>query len=216
MIGCAGAAVLTVVALGIAIFLTPGPVLRETFLKVFGDTEFAARFDEAVFRSIPLGATREAVIAELGPPFGERDATPVHSIVYADGPVDAFAATGAIHELRAYTRFEFDREGRLDSMRGQLVLERGLTSGKILRDSSGAGKNHLGVTAQQLEQWKAQRATRSDIEARFGPPTAVHRHDAVRWMEYSRSPSSSSYLRRWIGLDGEGRVCFQLAEAHAD
>ena len=130
--------------------------------------------------------------------------------------VDAFAATGAIHELRAYTRFEFDREGRLASMRGQLVLERGLTSGKILRDSSGAGKNHLGVTAQQLEQWKAQRANRSDIEARFGPPTAVHRHDAVRWMEYSRSPSSSSYLRRWIGLDGEGRFCFKLAEAHAD
>jgi hypothetical protein len=214
--GCSLAALLVFAAFLGALVLTPTPDLQRLYLSAFGDTEYAPGYSERAFDDLPLGATYAEVIAALGPPLSEEPTQARVALLYASGPSDSFARTGQVAELVSYTRFEFGDGERLTAVSGQLAAVTGLASAEIELDVSGNGRNHLKVDGSERERLIAAQSRPADIEARYGPPTATHRNESVRWLKYSRSPSSSSYEQRWIGLDRDGRVCFKRAEAYFD
>ncbi len=216
VIGGLLAAVLAFVALVAAMLRAPLSTRQHLFVSAFGDTEYAPGYSERAFEQLLLGATRADVITALGPPFGEHSVQPVHFVLYADQPADDFAETGSLRGIERYTCLLFDSEGKFESMFAQISLRTGLGSWTTQLDTDGTGANPLRVDARQIETWKNAGATPAEIQARFGPPTATHRNDTVRWMQYSRSPSDGDYQRRWIGLDRDDRVCFKRAEAYCD
>ncbi|MBL8802726.1 MAG: hypothetical protein JNN27_12060 [Planctomycetes bacterium] len=214
--GCSIAASLAFAAFLAVLVLTPTPDLQRLYLSAFGDTEYALGYSERVFDELPLGATYAEVTAALGPPLSEEPTEARVALLYASGPSDSFVRTGQVAELVSYTRFEFGDGERLSAVSGQLATVTGLASAEIELDVSGNGRNHLKVDGSERERLIAAQSRPADIEARYGPPTATYRNDAVRWLKYSRSPSGSDYEQRWIGLDRDGRVCFKRAEAYFD
>ena len=80
----------------------------------------------------------------------------------------------------------------------------------------GDGQNFLGIKNTEIESLKKAGATRMEIEAKFGKPSGVFKSKVVRWLVYSKSPSSGNYQRCWIGLDAEGNVAVIKAERYWD
>ena len=59
-------------------------------------------------------------------------------------------------------------------------------------------------------------ARMEDIRKRFGEPQAKYESRVTKWLVYSRSPSSTHYRKRWIGIDQQGRVCEKMSEFYWD
>jgi len=214
--GCSLAALLTFVALVATVLLMPLADRQRLYLRAFGDTEYAPGYDERAFEAIAIGATYAEVIAALGSPLSDEATEPSFSMLYASGSSGSFARSRNVDEPLSYTCFDFSGDEKLGRVFGQLAVATGPGSAQIELDVNGTGRNHLGVTGSEQARLIAARSTAADIEARYGRPTATYRNNSVRRLKYSRSPSSSSYEQRWIGLDCDGRVCFKRAEAHFD
>ena len=68
----------------------------------------------------------------------------------------------------------------------------------------GAGEGFLKLTKEQLKQLEGK--SPDEVKAQFGPPAATYEEKASKVLRYSRSPSSSNYRLRVIGLDSQGKV----------
>ena len=207
---------LTFVALVVAVLLMPLADRQRLYIRTFGDTEYAPGYDERAFEAIAIGATYAEVIAVLGSPLSDEATEPSFSMLYASGPSESFARSRNVDELLSYTCFDFRGGEQLGRVFGQLAVATGSGSGQMEVDFKPMGRNHLGIDEREAERLFAAKSRPAAIEARYGAPTATYRDDSVRRLKYSRSPSSSSYEQRWIGLDRDGRVCFKLSEAYFD
>jgi hypothetical protein len=86
----------------------------------------------------------------------------------------------------------------------------------VTLDATGSGANLLALTGADVDRLRATGATPTDIRARFGTPTATYRSEATRVLHFSRSPTSTHYHVRTVGLDQHGRVCWKRADIHWD
>lgn len=206
-----------VVALAVVagvIFVGPHELLLRVYLAATEDTEYAPGYSERAFRAVELGDAEAEVLAALGEPLSERVGEPSTTWLYADGGHGRFEARGHYPDIRhSFTTLHFHEDGTFDYAFGQLSgsSEAGLLR-TTLTSTTGDGANTLGLSDSQVEELRASGATTVELEARFGPPDAVHRSDVVRWLVYSHSPGSHNYRQRLLGVDRDGRVCEKVSE----
>lgn len=200
-------------AIGAVIWIGPIAILRAAYFSFSNDTEYPAGYNEAAFRKIGIGDLEADVIAALGKPFRTRPAEPYLSWVYSPLAQPDFAAEGETNGQSDYTVFRFENGGGLDSVHGQLFLGR---SGNRYKVAFGNGRNSLSLTDAAVESLKKAGAGTAEIESRFGRPVATFEDRTVRWLIYSRSPSSGDYLLRRIGIDADGKVCRIVSKQYVD
>lgn len=182
--------------------------VAELVVDVLGDTEYAAGYGEAAFAAVAPGTDESAVLATLGEPFATRSLEPGTRWLYTNDDAPDFAATGEVAGPLSYTVLEFDRGGTFVGASGQLG-KGGLGSSQIdLDPSARRGRNHLGLDGTAVDRLRERRATRSELEQRFGKPRAAWTSTAVRELFYSRSPTSTHHHIRSIGIDDAGKVCW--------
>lgn len=172
--------------------LVPGVLLIGLYFSF--DTEYSVAYSEAAFRTIDLGIPAEEVFQRLGQPLEVRETAPYTVWVYSDqSDLDL-----EDHELPAqsYTAFYFDEAGRVKNIFGQLL------QGNVI--TLGGQNNYLGLSSTEIEQLKGK--TQIEIEQLYGTPTAAPTYETSQYLIYSRSPSSSNYWLRQIGLNRQGRV----------
>jgi hypothetical protein len=213
-------ALLLIVALLLWVVLRNGPVktLRGVIVALSEDTAYAPGFSESAFREIAIGATETSVRAALGAPLSEAAVEPYTGWLYAPNPQPEFATTGSLPDSRfSYTCIRFGEGGRFNDAFGQIA--NGSSTGPFSASGScaiGDGINTLSLTDADIATLKAERATPEQIEARFGKPRSVFESRVARWLHYSRSPGSTHYRQRFIGIDRDGKVCRKVSEVHWD
>jgi outer membrane protein assembly factor BamE (lipoprotein component of BamABCDE complex) len=159
------------------------------------DTEYAPRYSERAFRSIRIGATEESVLSRLGPPLASENSEPYIEWIYSSEKQPTFSENGVASGT--YTTVTFDRRGQVKSVSGQ----RATSENNV---SIGETQNYFGLTNHEIEILKG--SSQDQVRQRFGSPAAVHECKASKVLAYSRSPSSSNYRLRKLGLDDQGRV----------
>jgi hypothetical protein len=115
--------------------------------------------------------------------------------IYASDDQRRFSSTG--EGSGTHTTFQFDADGRVVSVTGALQ-----TSFNTV--SFGDGLNYLRLTEARIEELKG--SSPDDIKQQFGPPVATYEDKSSKILRYSRSPSSTHYHLRLIGLDESGKV----------
>jgi len=158
-------------------------------------SRFATQFSEAAFRSIKVGAQARSVLAQLGPPLAEFKTRPFTAWVYSDRSQDDFATHGECALNGSFTIVEFDTNGVVRHVGGQLAP----TPGRILM-----GVNYLGLTTPDIVGLLG--VSSNAVVSRFGNPRAVYDYRPVTILQYSKSADGGSYERRDIGIGSDGRV----------
>lgn len=190
--------------------------LGELLVDVFGDTEYAPGYAEAVFDALAPGTDEGVVLSTLGAPLTRRDLSAGTRWLYANGEAPEFATTGEVAGPLSYTILEFDDGGTFVGAAGQLCRGGGGSSQIDLDPSARTGRNLLGLDATTVDDLRDRRATFADLERRFGTPRSVRTSTAVREWFYSRSPTSTHHHVRSLGLDAAGKVCWKRRGLHWD
>ena len=159
------------------------------------DTEYAPGYAARAFDAVRLGDTREAVVSRLGEPLSSHDTEPYRKWIFSDDHQPTFAESGTGDGT--YTTFTFDGSGRVSHVSGQTAL-----SAYTIR--MGDGENFLKLKNEAIQRILGE--TEDGIRARFGQAVAVYDYRASKVLDYSRSPSSSNYHLRKLGLDRDGKV----------
>ena len=159
------------------------------------DTEYAAGYTEKAFRDVRLGDTREAVLSRLGEPISSYDTEPFRQWIFSDNQQPSFAESGVGNGT--YTIFTFDVSGTVKNVSGQTQ-----PSANTIR--IGDGENFLRLKGEEVKNLHG--TTLDEIETQFGQPVAVYDYRASKVLYYSRSPSSSHYHLRMVGIDEDGKV----------
>lgn len=159
------------------------------------DTEYAAGYTEKAFRAVRLGDTREAVFSRLGDPISSHETEPFRQWIFSDNKQPSFAESGVGNGT--YTIFTFGVSGTVKNVSGQTQ-----PSAHTIR--IGDGENFLKLKGEEIKNLHG--ATLDEIGTRFGQPVAVYDYRASKVLEYSRSPSSSHYHLRKVGVDEDGKV----------
>ena len=159
------------------------------------DTEYAPGYSAKAFNVIRVGDTFESVLSKLGEPWSSRQTEPFRSWIYSASEQPSFAEDGI--GQGTHTTFGFDGEGRVKYASGQ-------TSPSPHTIRFGDGENHLRLKSEEIELVKG--ASEEEIRNRFGPPVATYEYQASTVLIYSRSPSSSNYHLRNLGMDENGKV----------
>lgn len=193
-------------------------------------TRFAPGYSDKAFYSIKLGDDEATVTKLLGAPLltwtndtqilglthvGQAlGGNPLQKFpngprthwAYASGPMPVFSAKGRLEDQVDYTVFAFDGSGRVEEVFGQVVSAKQvgvLSAGATV--SAGDGLNFLKLSNAQIAMLKGKGF--AEIEASFGKPTAVRESQPLKMLSYSGdSPPGSSYRKRIIGLNAEGKV----------
>ncbi len=170
-------------------------------VAAFTDTEYAAGYSEAAFDSIAMGESRAEVLRRLGPPLSTYVATPHTSWLYCGPNHPGFNENGGLSGT--FSLFEFDMTGRVGKTLKQAQTDR---SNSLLGASitTTIGTVPLGGPAGSSDPWVGK--TQAEVQASFGLPDHVRDNLATEVLIYSRSPSSTHYLWRRIGLDASGAV----------
>lgn len=193
-------------------------------------TRFAPGYSEKAFYSIKLGDHEATVTKLLGSPLSTwtndtqilgfthmgqaMDGNPPQKFpngprthwAYASGLMPAFSSQGRLEDEVDYTVFAFDGSGRVEEVFGQVVSAKqvGVLSAGA-KVSAGDGLNFLKLSNAQIAMLKGKGF--AEIEASFGKPTAVRESQPLKMLSYSGdSPPGSSYRKRIIGLNAEGKV----------
>lgn len=165
------------------------------FLFLSFDTQYAPGYSERKFKSIKLGDSEQLVRSSLGQPFSTESTKPYEAWIYAADKQRQFSRTG--EGSGTYTTIRFDANGQVVSISGMVQ-----TSANTF--SFGDGLNYLKLTGAQIEKLKGR--SQGEIEKEFGPPVATYQDKTVKFLRYSKSPSSSNYHLRAIGVDDRGTV----------
>lgn len=170
-------------------------------VAAFTDTEYAAGYSEAAFNSIEMGESKAEVLRLLGPPLSTYVATPHSNWLYCGSDHPGFREDGGISGT--FSLFEFDAAGRVTKTLKQTETDRssGLLTTSITTTMDSVP---LGDSTGSEDPWVGK--TRAEVEARFGPPQHVQDRFATEVLIYSRSPSSTHYMFRRIGIDAGGLV----------
>jgi outer membrane protein assembly factor BamE (lipoprotein component of BamABCDE complex) len=187
------AALATLLGIGLILLLIFGGLAALFFISF--DTQYAPGYSEKKFKSIKPGDTEQTVVSLLGEPFSTEDAKPYVEWIYAAEDQRRFADTG--EGSGTYTTIRFDSEGRVVSIGG--VVQ---TSASTF--SFGDGLNYLKLTGTQIDKLKG--SSQNEIKKQFGPPVATYQDKTSKFLRYSKSPSSSNYHLRAIGVDENGKV----------
>ncbi|HEX5222162.1 MAG TPA: hypothetical protein VFZ59_21590 [Verrucomicrobiae bacterium] len=187
------AALAVLLGLGGVLLLVGGGVAALFFLSF--DTQYAPGYSEKKFKSIKLGDSEQLVISALGQPFSTEDTKPYVAWIYAADNQERFSRTG--EGAGTYTTFRFDTNGHVVSVAGMVQ-----TSANTF--TFGDGLNYLKLTETQIGNLKG--STQDEIKKQFGPPTAIYQDKTSKFLRYSKSPSSSNYQLRAIGIDENGKV----------
>ncbi|MGY8643801.1 MAG: hypothetical protein ACKVJU_22240 [Verrucomicrobiales bacterium] len=213
-----GGAVLLIAVFGIVVIVGPKKALGSVYFALSSDTEFAPEFSEKAFLEIEIGDSESVVLAALGKAIEERDTKAYSKLLFANASASDFEKEGITNGDLDFSVFRFSAEGNLQSGYGQIFGGRsgsGLANVQVTI-GMGDGQNFLGIKNTEIESLKKAGATRMEIEAKFGKPSGVFKSKVVRWLVYSKSPSSGNYQRCWIGLDAEGNVAVIKAERYWD
>lgn len=159
------------------------------------DTEYAPGYTEKAFIAVRLGDTYADVVALLGEPLTTCDAQPIVEWIYSAEPQPSFAQEGV--SQGTYTTVTFDRNGGVKNVAGQRAV-----SANSIR--IGDGENYLKLASTDIKLLLGK--TQRDIRERFGSPAAIYEYKASTILQYSRSPSSSDYHYRSLGMDENGKV----------
>jgi len=171
------------------------------------DTQYAPGYSAAAFNSIKIGDKEQNVIVVLGIPFTTNYTEPYIDWVYSAKKQSHFSESGEAYGTHTLVRF---KNGQADSISGHHETSCGIGQVTISLDNSG----FLNLTEDQIH--KLEGKTSDEIKKQFGEPTGVYEFKAARILRYSRSPSSSNYLERLIGLDAEGKVVHIWKEIYWD
>jgi hypothetical protein len=159
------------------------------------DTEYAPGYSEKAFKSIKLAATEESVLSALGAPLSSEASEPYVEWIYSADRQPYFSDHGVASGT--YTTVTFDRNARVKHISGG----RKTSANTFL---FGEGHNSLNLTGDDIERLKGTSQAR--IKEKFGSPQAIHEYKASKELSYSRSPSSSNYHLRKLGMDENGKV----------
>jgi hypothetical protein len=159
------------------------------------DTEYAPGYSAKAFNGIRVGDSYETVLSKLGEPLSSRQTEPFRSWIYSASEQPSFAKSGIGDGT--HTTFGFDREGRVRFASGQ-------TSPSPHTIRFGDGENHLRLKNEDIELLKG--ASEGEMRNRFGPPVATYEYQTSTVLIYSRSPSSSNFHLRNLGMDENGKV----------
>ena len=205
--GCLFGLLIGLLALiGVAV-IGPTETLKRIFLVLSEDTEYAEGFSDQAFRSLELGTTESQVIDTLGEPLEERPSTPYTAWLYAPDPELEFNDQGTMEAVNpSYTQFLFDADGILMDVIGQ-VATGSRSNGFSTSYTTLFGVNTLNISQQEIDALKQSGADQALMEERYGAPQSTHEHRVVRWLRYTRSPKSTNYRQRAVGIDKEGLVC---------
>ena len=205
----------------VSVCLIVGPlqVLRIVYFSISNDTEYAPGYSSKKFKQVKIGNAESDVLKLLGKPIKERSAVGYTYLLYAPRSVPEFEQTGDFTGSVDYTMILLDLDGKLTDIYGQKYL--GSTSSGAFSNIQvtmrlGDGENYLGIKKTDIDALKAANADRAAIEAKYGKPVGEFTSEVTRWLHYSRSPSSSDYLLRRIGLDDSGKVSRILSEQYMD
>ena len=179
--------------IGVILLLVFGGLAAFFFLSF--DTQYPPGYSEKKFKSIKLGDSEQLVFSVLGQPFSTESTKPYEEWIYAADKQRRFSRTG--EGSGTYTTIRFDAEGHVVSISGMVQ-----TSANTF--TFGDGLNYLRLTGTQIEKLKG--SSQAEIEKQFGPPVATYRDQTVKFLRFSKSPSSSNYHLRAIGMDESGKV----------
>jgi hypothetical protein len=168
-------------------------LIAVVFLFSF-DTEYAPGYSESAFRTVNIGTTEEEVLRLLGEPLQVRETAPYIWWLYSDQAQPNFETDG--YASGNYTRIWFNQAGLVERIFGQL------TAGNSI--FVGGGNNYLQLSDATIESLKGK--TRPEIQELYGLPTSIYESKATKVLVYSRSPSSSNYMLRTIGIDAQEQV----------
>jgi outer membrane protein assembly factor BamE (lipoprotein component of BamABCDE complex) len=188
----------------IAIFALLAAFIAALFFRSF-DTQYSVGYSEAAFKSVRLGDTEQHVLAVLGSPLSSNDTKPFVTWIYSKDKQDDFTNNGI--GSGTYTTVTFDDSGRVTGIFGQ-------RQEAANRFVIGDGANYLKLTRADIERLKG--SNEDAVKREFGSPVALYRYKACKVLNYSRSPSSSNYHLRKLGIDGEGKVVHIWREIYWD
>ena len=165
------------------------------------DTEYAPNYSERSFLGIQAGATREEVIAALGEPLSSFEKEPTERWLYCDASHPGYAESGGV--AGTFTEFTFDANGTVTYVNAQRETQ---NSGGLLGASFTTVWGEGYLTLAEGEMKSLVGTDRAEIEKRFGKPRHLGGSQATEVLVYSRSPSSTHYLVRRIGIGASGEV----------
>jgi outer membrane protein assembly factor BamE (lipoprotein component of BamABCDE complex) len=169
------------------------------------DTQYAPGYSERAFKSLKIGDSEERVVSLLGPPISAEVTEPYVEWVYSAEEQKDHAKDGSA--TGTYTTVRFDGEGRVRDFSGQRQISRNSFT-------FGDGQDYLALSNEQKRRLRG--STQDEIRKHFGPPRSVYESKAARVLRYSRSPSSSNYHLRMVGLDKEKKVVHLWREIYWD
>ena len=170
------------------------------FPLLMKDTEYAPGYSESAFREIRIGDSRAEVVSALGPPLKTATAEPWESWLYCDATHPGYYENGGVGGT--FTEFTFDQDGKVTTVFGQQEAR----STGILSSTTTAilGKGYLPLAPGDDKALVG--VDRARIEKLHGKPRFIQKNEATEFLLYTRSPSSTHYEVRKVGLDATGRV----------
>ncbi len=175
------------------------------------ETEYAAGFREGAFVRIEPGQPKADVIRALGAPLSIEASPPTTEWTYADPAHPGFDESGGIKGT--FTWFCFGPDGLVSSVWAQ-TQQSSSSIGFTTSVAASLGKGYLGLAPHDREALMHQ--SMDDIQARFGPPARRDSDTATEYLIYSRTPNSSHYKVRRIGIDAYGFVVSKKSFVHWD
>ena len=179
-------------ALGVVLLLAG--ILAAFYFTSF-DTQYAPGYSEKAFKSIKLGDTEQQVLSLISAPFSTDVNEPYIAWIYSADRQTHFSTDG--EGSGTYTTVRFNAVGQMASISGQRQMS-------VNTFTFGDGLGYLSLTKEQIERLKG--STQDEIRQKLGSPKAVYEFKASKVLHYSRSPSSSHYHFRALGLDNDGKV----------
>ncbi|MFT6109829.1 MAG: hypothetical protein ACJA2W_002752 [Planctomycetota bacterium] len=169
------------------------------------DTEYAPGYNEPGFESISLGDTKADALRVLGSPLSTYASTPRISWLYCGEEHPGFSENQGI--AGTFSLIEFTSAGEVLSSMGQ--TEQGRSWGLFSSSSTTTGDGGpLGASIGSpfVSPSRLKGLTQAQVQAKFGPPRHVRAYPAAETLVYSRSPSSTHYVLRRIGVDAADHV----------
>jgi len=177
------------VTVALLVALVPGAYFLLSF-----DTQYAPGYTERAFKSVKIGDTKERVISLLGAAFSTNDSEPYMEWIYSGDKQPRFSKDG--EGSGTFTTVKF-KQGSVDNIWGQ-------RKDSATSFTMGQGVGFLQMADEEFDKLKG--ASQDKVRQKFGAPMAIYEYKASKLLWYSRSPSSSNYHQRMLGLDEQGKV----------
>ncbi len=206
--------VVTTALVALVVVVGPRQLLANGYHTLTSDTEYAPGFSESAFRKIKIGDTEASAKAAIGAPLAGHPSEAYILWIYSSKPQPDFASLGHSDPLTEFTIFDFELDGTLKGAIGQLIPTP--PKGNLYTSAIGDGQNSLSLSDAAIKALVTVGTTTADIEAKHGKPTAIYHSPTVRWLVYSRSPSGSNYVLRWVGIDKSGKVSALRSQRYLD